>query len=628
MAPSNVLKLRDLKRLLAVFASLLLLWLGAVPATLPAAEAKETMYQIQAVKVDPSGNLVTIQGNQRLGSAGAFSTLKLPSPYRLVIDFPNAMLASPTPPTPVNRNGIREIELSESRGTFYSSARITVFVENRDVLDRLQASVVNGTLTLTQGKPALGQSVATGPVPQQERPRERQFVPQQPDRQATATVPVPRETSGFNFEIPSGRSLIQDIQFRNDQLVIRADDGASLRIKNRLVLKDPQRLVLDIDNAVVADKRLLGPVSGSSSAMRNIRVGQFDEETVRVVVETSVPEQLHAVFSGTGRKLLTIRQDIGGGPGTLPSDVQVGRLQRVIVGKQHGNDTVIRLSTSVPMVHRIVKYNDQVTVELLNIQARPGELEFNRGEFGEQIKDMRMERLSLEEPTSKLVIQLASENAQISNRLMPDGETLELYLMSPMLNRAVVAKGERAPFSARVVIDAGHGGKDMGANRVGILEKDLNLSVALKLKEALEARGVKVYMTRDTDVFLPLPSITAITNRIGPDLFVSVHTNSSTNPAITGIETYYYTPQSLSLARHVHRNMVNSIASPDRGVRKAMFYVIHHTSVPAILCEMGYVSNAEERSSLVTESRKQKTADAIADGIVSYLKSSVSAKAK
>jgi N-acetylmuramoyl-L-alanine amidase len=148
------------------------------------------------------------------------------------------------------------------------------------------------------------------------------------------------------------------------------------------------------------------------------------------------------------------------------------------------------------------------------------------------------------------------------------------------------------------------------------------------VRDALTAKGFKVYMTRSTDVFLPLPQITAITNQIRPDLFISIHHNASVNPALHGIETYYFTPQSIPLAKRVHAREINAVGVRDGGVKRARFYVIHHTSVPAILCEVGYVSNPSELTDLQTMDRKQKTARAIADGVVDYLKTQVSARAK
>ncbi|MBY0403825.1 MAG: N-acetylmuramoyl-L-alanine amidase, partial [Cyanobacteria bacterium] len=401
--------------------------------------------------------------------------------------------------------------------------------------------------------------------------------------------------------------------------------------KNKLVLNDPGRLVVDLDKAVVGDKELLKPISVNQDNIRQVRVGQFDDQTVRIVIESKFPERLQLNYVGPDKALLAITASGVMATNTLPSDATLGTLKNILVSKERG-DPVIRVNTTTPMVHRLIKDNGKLFLELANISGNPGWVGFDRAQFP-QIDYMKVEPLTLGQPNSKLVVELKNgTDLDVASNMSVDGKTLEITLY-PNPNAGYRSRSPwgdtiKAPFAARVVIDAGHGGKDLGANREGLNEKDLNLSVALKLKRALESRGVKVYMTRSTDQFLPLPQITQITNDIHPDLFVSVHTNSSTNPGITGLETYYYSPQSIALARRVHNRVVNNIASPDRGVRYARFYVIHHTPVPAILCEMGYISNASERADLFSEARKEKTANAIADGVVDYLRAALSANAK
>src|SRR5207247_2177166 len=93
---------------------------------------------------------------------------------------------------------------------------------------------------------------------------------------------------------------------------------------------------------------------------------------------------------------------------------------------------------------------------------------------------------------------------------------------------------------SRIVIDAGHGGHDPGAQSNGVVEAELTLDVALRLQKLLQRHpGVEVVMTRDTDVFIPLQERTAIANREGADLFLSIHANASRNPRAHGVETYF-----------------------------------------------------------------------------------------
>jgi N-acetylmuramoyl-L-alanine amidase len=312
----------------------------------------------------------------------------------------------------------------------------------------------------------------------------------------------------------------------------------------------------------------------------------------------------------------------------------LGEVQSIDLKRDNGS-TVLRLSASAPIVHRFIKKDNQVVLDLLNEASHATAINFDPKEFPELGK-MRIDPLTEGQPNSKLTIKLASAGVRVTPTLSDDGRVMELQIMGDdssslggaLSNLIGLGAAGKAPFPARIVVDAGHGGKDMGANRSGVMEKDLNLSLALLLRDALVAKGFKVYMTRSTDVFLPLPQITAITNEVHPDLFISIHHNASVNPALNGLETYYYTPQSIALARRVHAREINAVGVRDGGVKQARFYVIHHTDVPAILCEVGYVSNPSELDDLQTMDRKLKTARAIADGVVDYLKTRVSASAR
>ncbi len=171
----------------------------------------------------------------------------------------------------------------------------------------------------------------------------------------------------------------------------------------------------------------------------------------------------------------------------------------------------------------------------------------------------------------------------------------------------------------QVVLDPGHGGVDYGAIRAGINEKDITLDVTKRVEAILVSKGVKVAMTRDMDETVSLQDRTTLTENKHPNLFVSIHVNSCTGTGPCGVETHYYHPESIELAKTVHSSLVSYIKSPDRGLFKSKFYVINHTTAPAILVEIGFISNDHERAELVSEQRKQQTARAIAEGVLRYL---------
>jgi N-acetylmuramoyl-L-alanine amidase len=174
--------------------------------------------------------------------------------------------------------------------------------------------------------------------------------------------------------------------------------------------------------------------------------------------------------------------------------------------------------------------------------------------------------------------------------------------------------GDSSPIT--VVIDAGHGGYDRGGipgQRVS--EKEMTLDVARRLRSVLAASGYRVVMTRDSDVFVPLGTRCAIANSNRNAIFVSVHFNSATRRGASGIETYFYSRNSLSLASAIHHYVAGGAPSENRGVRRRGYYVLRRTNMPAVLVECGFLTNPTEAAYAQNASYRQKLAEAIASGV-------------
>ena len=220
----------------------------------------------------------------------------------------------------------------------------------------------------------------------------------------------------------------------------------------------------------------------------------------------------------------------------------------------------------------------------------------------------------------------------------------------------------------RIVLDAGHGGWDLGTvGRQGLVEKDLVLDVTQRLGRLLHERlGSDVMFTRTTDDYLPLEQRADFANRAQADLFVSVHANYSTSATARGVETYYtnlfaapgskemdkqvgvstpqLTPASLSaaglhekieesrkLAASVQRALYSALAtkSPDirdRGTKDAAFVVLTGTTMPSILTEISFVSSPTDEHNLQSEAYRQQIAEALFKGIARYQESSPRAR--
>src|SRR5579875_2082956 len=235
---------------------------------------------------------------------------------------------------------------------------------------------------------------------------------------------------------------------------------------------------------------------------------------------------------------------------------------------------------------------------------------------GPYVRSLRVGNPDGDKQIARLVLDLASSEVTVRESPAPD----RLALTVVVGGEPAVQIPLRVPPGTKIVLDAGHGGSDPGAQRGDIAEKELTLGIADRLKKILEAGGARVIMTRADDSAVSLEERVALTNSVNPDLFLSVHINSlESDSEIHGIETYYQTEASRELARQVHQSLVARLKAPDRSVRKARFYVINHTSVPAVLAEVGFISNKEERGKLISSDYQDEVAGALAQGVILYL---------
>lgn len=171
-----------------------------------------------------------------------------------------------------------------------------------------------------------------------------------------------------------------------------------------------------------------------------------------------------------------------------------------------------------------------------------------------------------------------------------------------------------------VAIDAGHGGRDMGATGpTGLLEKDVVLDIAQRVRELLVRGGVRVVMTRETDVFVELPDRPRTARQQGATVFVSIHANASTRVVTAGSETYYLYPQSQQLAQMIQEELGRIAGLASRGIKTANFLVLRESDVPAVLVEVAYLSNPEEEARLRATAFRQRLAEAIVRGVQRFL---------
>ncbi len=199
-----------------------------------------------------------------------------------------------------------------------------------------------------------------------------------------------------------------------------------------------------------------------------------------------------------------------------------------------------------------------------------------------------------------------------------------------------------------VVLDAGHGGKDVGATSPRqVQEKRTTLYLAQAIGDILRRKGVQVKLTRERDVYLPLSTRCVLAEKWDADLFVSIHLNSAASKTANGIETHILPPAgspitasskpeardnlayagnrfdqaNTHLGYSLQKQILQKTGAADRGVRRSRFYVIRNVSCPAALVECGFISNPAEENKIIQKAYRDKLAQGIADGILNYLES-------
>jgi N-acetylmuramoyl-L-alanine amidase len=338
----------------------------------------------------------------------------------------------------------------------------------------------------------------------------------------------------FLLSAPAEAAKLQFWRFdaNSNRLVFRTDEG--IQPKAQLIF-NPTRLVIDLPGTSLGGwptaKRELGAV------IRSVRVGQFDNQTTRIVLELAPgysidPQQVK--FFGTSPRSWTVQ---------LPNP------QRLAIGE--GEDT-------------------------LDLPSEP--------------------------PSSSIPVPPPA-NPQFES---PPNQNFD----RPPVRKSRVL----------VMIDPGHGGKDVGAIGVGgIHEADIVLAISQQVARILEQRGIQVVMTRNSDYFVDLAPRVVMAKRMDADLFVSIHANAiPRRPDVSGLETYYY-GNGERLARTIHNSILQSIGLPNRGVRRARFFVLRNNPMPAVLVETGYVTSPVEAPRLTDPAYQSQMANAIARGILQYL---------
>ena len=318
---------------------------------------------------------------------------------------------------------------------------------------------------------------------------------------------------------------------------------------------------------------------------------------------------------------------------------------RFIMGKDRKRDLYVITITSRKGAFKVSRGEDSVVVSVRGLYGKFWKI-VGDGDF---VSFVRVEQRRKE---TRFIIHLGARAN--GYEVSKSGDTLRV-----VISKIVPRRAKRIT----VVIDPGHGGRDAGAVGNGYKEKDINLSVALKVAKILRARGYRVLLTRKRDEYVSLYARARMANRSGAHLFVSIHCNASRDRKASGMETYFLSEsrtsqeravailensaikydigyvkpdepvgailgdllqnllleQSYNLALSIHRSALRMALTKDRGVRQAGFYVLKWVMMPSVLVELGFITNRREAKKLANPSYQRKLARAIASGIEEYI---------
>lgn len=438
-----------------------------------------------------------------------------------------------------------------------------------------------------------------------------------------------------------------------NRLVFTTDTGVQPRAQ---LIANPTRVVIDLPGINLERRTANQQVGG---AIREVRVGQFENNTTRIVIElvsgyTLDPQQVK--FRGISPREWTVDlptpQRIDSSNTPPPRDPNPPRDRNPQPNPPHSSNrdelTVVEsVELSNNQTQLLIRTNGETrATSVWDASSRAYRLTIFDAKLADRVRGPQLDansplaqvRLLQQDSRTVTILVQPSPGTQVGRLNQIDDELwgLQLLQTKPPTSSIPVPPPERIPSPIAeppdsrptipngrilVVVDPGHGGKDSGAIGIdGLKEKDIILPISQEVAAILEQQGVKAILTRNSDYFVDLAPRVALAERVNAHLFVSIHANSInlSRQDISGLETYYYS-SGQALAQTIHNSILNNVDIDNRGVRRARFFVLRKSSMPAVLVEVGFVTGREDAAKLSDPSYRSKMAQAIAGGILQYI---------
>lgn len=455
------------------------------------------------------------------------------------------------------------------------------------------------------------------------------------------------------------RFFLDKVSQRNGNLLIGGI--GVVNVEKPFILQEPSRVVFDLPNTIVLQE--LRDKEFKLSDTETVKIGQFEPSKARIVIKTNSPELYRPVYSTTLQTLLIANSNNISGVSMTSQKSELSYFKEQNINSK---TDIINIMFTNPIIYSIKRTTGRINLTVYNMVnfdinafntlAANNKTGYIAKKLGDNIYNISFpvegnvlvdcyEALNASQlrfvftktettvqpqvPEIKLEVQQPlspSKKAENGRKQVdlkkenPIANLLERQKKGSKKKNLKITPGIEKIKDKMIILDPGHGGNDTGALRNGILEKDLTLQIALKVRECLKEKGLtKIVMTRTSDTTLTLDDRVQTSNSYNADIFVSIHINASVKSEIKGIETHYYTENGYEVAKVIHQELINNVDAMDRGLFKSKFYVINHTEAPAVLLELGFISNDSERNALTSDERQTASAQAIADGIVKYL---------
>ena len=613
------------------------------------------MAEIEPVKVmslhyDDSSALVyiTTRDNIQDRPESQLKHVRLTNPNRIYFDINNAVLIGEKQQLIFEKSDIKEIRLAQFETTPNKIVRAVITFEEDFDTSKIKLMSVDGNIIVKtsnlplkndyfntiyddnpQAQPYSGIAVNSQFVQKVEIPA--QGIIKAPenvmdDIQRAFENSTLANTDGKTYDSTVSVDLSSNLKLRTKYFInqylpknggLLVSGLGQLTTAKIFYLTDPNRIVIDLPNTFL-DRSIRNKeieLCPDGSCKDTAKIGQFEYNIARIVINSDKAKDYLPIYSQDSQSLFLIDSDKLNHTSLVTN---VSNINKAFVRRIDSKTNELILSFSTPVVHSILRTDNSLNLFLFNVQS------YNEQDIIKTLNGSYYNRFTL-----SLLPQIGVKGALPINKSdivkieqSVDAKAIKITITRGQQDAIITQKPtKRGTSKGKIVIDAGHGGSDYGAIREGINEKDITLEITQRVDAILRSRGYKVALVRSDDTFVSLEDRVAFSEAQEPEIFVSIHVNSAVSNDPSGIETHWYHDYSKDLAEVIHKHMIKQIpSSKDRGLFKSKFYVINHTTVPAVLCEIGFLSNPEERNELITESRKQKTAKAIAEGIIEYLR--------